>query len=117
MTQLKPKLQTCGAKLTWEGHHLVCDRVLGSVHNDHHMGLPVGTWHQHVWWVGDKVTTVTDSVGVAVSLLSPPEPEPIKVPLDAQGYQTRNTKQRRTDRPMVPVSISSGKGRHWYKTT
>lgn len=104
----------CGAKLAWEGHKLVCDRVGAHLKGDHHQRLPTG---QHIWWFDNQVQTVTDSVGVAVSLLPPePEPEPVAVPLDAQGYRTRQTKQRRTDRPMISVSISSGKGRNWYKT-
>ena len=102
---------TCSAELKWEVHTLVCDRLGQHLAGSHHMHL-LG---RHVWWADGIVEAVTDAQGVTVSLLPKPAPKP--VPLDSQGYKTRNTKQRRTDAPTVAVGISNGKGRNWRKTT
>ena len=104
-------IDVCGATMRWEGHRLVCDRLGQHQSPSHHMHL-LG---RHVWWANGIVEAVTDAQGVTVSLLPKPAPKP--VPLDSQGYKTRNTQQRRTDAPTVAVGISSGKGRNWRKTT
>jgi hypothetical protein len=85
---------------------LICDRR-HKHEGEHHVRLPSG---MRVWWSNGVVSAATDACGVAQSLL---EPGHAPVRLDAQGLNTKQTKQRRTNRAVSEVAVA-GTARKWY---
>jgi hypothetical protein len=108
---LEPLEAPCMAgdgRLDWRGIFLICDR---SRHEgEHHKRTPSG---MRVWWSKGVVSASTDACGVAQSHLPKRAPEPAPVRLDAQGLNTKQTKQRRTNRAVSEVAVA-GTARKWY---
>jgi hypothetical protein len=86
---------------------LICDRRQHE--GEHHVRLPSG---MRVWWSNGVVSAATDACGVAQSLLPKSDHAPVR--LDAQGLNTKQTKQRRTNRTLTKVVGIDGRGRNWY---
>jgi hypothetical protein len=85
---------------------LICDRRQHE--GEHHVRLPSG---MRVWWSNGVVSAATDACGVAQSLLPKSDHAPVR--LDAQGLNTKQTKQRRTNRAVSEVAVA-GTARKWY---